>query len=832
MLSWFFKKYGSAPPPSGKGASSASSRAAVASAALADAAQRQAAKAQAQAQARAAQASAREAENWPGRVQQALGDDAALLAIASAAPDLDSKLAAVQALTGEDALRQAERTFRNHERKVHKLAKTRLETAVAQRTARARAEALLQHTEALLQDPLLPMNHVVALDRDWQALPALLLEPSQREAFDALRGQLDSKLREPAPAPAPAALPAPIAAEDSASSVAQEPTPEPPPEPAPEAIAAPAAAEAAPCAAAPEPAAPRQASAEQRARLDMLLTQAETALADGQSAALQQHLQAADALLLSAKGLAWPAALRSRQQALRAEQQRLKSWQSWGGHQAREALIDEAEALAQQTLAARDEPAQTEAAPVVDAAADPAAEPAAEPANPPATPPAQPPRRPRPKLNLRAHAESIHGLRMRWKALDKVGDGSGSHGALWQRFDAALTTAFQPVAAMQAQQQAARQQNLLARQALLDAVEAVPLDDGGNGDTTLREVARQLDAFQVAWRQLGPVEHTAPADARAGLLQRLQTAVERLDQPLRQARARASAEREQLIQRAQALLPADGRPVHGADLQRQLRELQAEWQEHARGLPLPRPLENALWTRFRAATDAVFAQREAAFAAHQARQSAEQAAEIALREGLLQRLAALGPQTPQAQINSTLSEVDRAWQQAPAVLQRAAGQALEARYREARSAASAIAETALRARWQAAFDALPAVPTAWLQSPAARAANAPVLGTQACDDLLLQLEMALDMPAAPEWQEARRRLKLQALKDTMEGRQPAPSNSGSVGSNTKPGAQALLALLQQPVLEPQQQARLQTVLQALRNAAPGSLGLPVPALPA
>ena len=115
-----------------------------------------------------------------------------------------------------------------------------------------------------------------------------------------------------------------------------------------------------------------------------------------------------------------------------------------------------------------------------------------------------------------------------------------------------------------------------------------------------------------------------------------------------------------------------------------VRELQAEWQQHARTLPLSRAAEGALWARFKAATDAVFAQREAAFSAREA----ELAANLAAREALLARLSALSDDAPVAEIQRTLAEVDRAWRQDTELPRGAAG-ALEARYREGREAALA-----------------------------------------------------------------------------------------------------------------------------------------------
>lgn len=886
MFSWLFKKRN---PAAGTTAPANASSAATAAKTGADrrspngTAADPAARQADQARAKAEQAAARAAENWARRLQQALGNDAALLELAGSAPGLDIKLAAVAGLAGEDALRQAERAFRTRDRKVHRLAKSRLGEAVSRRTTHAAAEQLLQRGQALLQDPQLPLNHLAAMDREWEALPAALLDPVQQAAFTALRGQLDSTVcarleadqqlqrwtahtqrslpiwqaavaaaaSQPQPeaqaaladvcsqaqallqarpeSASTATLAAALTQLLDAAHAAQIRVDTPPPAAAPSESPelSPAAQASAPEQASP-PAPGRmsaresQASAEQCQRLDALLQQADTALAEGRLADLQQHLQTADALL-AAGGTLWPVALRQRRQALRAEQARLKGWQAWGGARARADLIGQAQALARRVRPPEVQAVDT--APPSEQAVAPVAEPVAAPG---ADEDAAKPPSPRPKLPLRAHADAIRDLRMRWKALDKLGEGA-SHDE-WQAFDGALTVAYQPVAEQNAAQQAARQRNLLSRQALLDTLEALtlPAPDPGmpaagttNGQPDWRELARQLDAFQAAWRQLGPIEHTAPADARQPLAQRLQVLLHRTEEPLRHARERAAAEREQFIRRAQAL--ADGRTLQGGELQRELRALQADWQDHARSLPLARGVENALWLRFRAATDAVLVQRDAAAAARER----AQAAELAEREALIERLRALSAHTPATEIASTLADVDRAWQQAPAGLPRATGQALEGRYRAARAKAGGLGADAVRLRWHAQVDAWTAavqsaaVPPGAGASPAhAAAAGAVPPEARRIDDLLLQLEIALDLPAAPEWQAARRQLKLRALKEAMEGRNAQPAGRA-------PAAGWLGTVLGEPALDDVQRQRLLAVLTALRDAEPGTLGLAV-----
>ena len=850
------------------------------------------------------------ADDGLARLQVALGDDQALLQLAQSGTGLDVQLAAVQALTSEEALKQAERIFRNHGRKVHRLAKQRLEATVTQREARARADVLLAQTAALLGQTEVPVNHVVALDRNWADLPVPMLGLQQQHQFAALRASLETAIRTRSDAQqglqrwaveaerclvegratllalADAGQTADLAALELRLAAQRQSCPEvasrarldqalaqtlrtceaisghlawfvapehnartpggsaaaeqrwqqlaaltdadlalvfeqrklrwqrqnPAPEPLAVASEQPARAWRPPRAEA--------LGAEQLLQLESPLQHAEAAQADGQLGAMQQHLQAFELQLEGLHGAELPASLRRRHQSLRVESQRLKGWQRWGGGRARDELAAEAQALAARAAAATG---------------------------------------PGSKLHLKAHAEGIQALRARWKDLDR--HGAAAPVELWERFDIALRAAFEPVAAQQAVLRAARESNQLAREGLLSALESLPVPASpGAADSapvTWRDLQRELDRFQIAWRQLGPLEHTVPSAAREAVQQRLQNAVARLEPPLQAVRLEAVADRESLIARAQAVLAQAGGSPQAPDAGRQVRELQFEWQEQARQFPLPRAMEGQVWTRFKAVTDAVFAQRDAAFAAR----GAELAANLAAAEALIERLSAVTAETPQGDIERVLSEVERAWR-AGGPLPSGANAALEQRFDLARAAAQAQRLAASRRRWQAQCDRLMAqlavgttpqadegrsppgmaqgirasaagagvrgladagLPPAWQQALAQRRAAAlpdGPLPAAALDDALLQLEAALGLPAPPQHEAALRKLKLRALKDSLEGRSPS-SPAGAVPADW------MLALLRQGSLLPEQQHRLLGWLAALRNAEPGALGLPM-----
>jgi Domain of Unknown Function (DUF349) len=1006
--------------------------------------------------------------DWAPRLQAAIGDDAALLELLGATPVLAVKLSAVQALTGEAALKAAERATRQHDRRVHRLAKQRHDAAVAQRQNRARAQMLLDAAQARVGDHGVAVNQLVELDRDWQALDAGLIEPAQAAAFSSLREQLATQVRDhgeqlqaaqrwnaeaarcrdtlssaltqtaavgvaddllapmravqsvlasrpqvPATQAAAAALQTLL---DTAEAVqvrlawlgqaaAQAATDrgdagdtgdlgdagdagdagatgdagvtgatgvsgdtrnggntdgahdvggagDADDTPPPDAARAPAAwtdlpavadhalaqalarrfearqraAAARPAVAAPPAATkpsrvakPVPPSGEQQATLDALLQQAEEALAEGRTSTLQQRLQAIEQWLDDAGPLRLADGWHQRWSSVQTEGARLKGWQAWGGARARDALVAEAEALARiatAAMASAEPMAPAPAAPAgagddsagalaaaaardaedadgggsaagidgqaaldlgVRAAGDLGEEAAAaiegETAGDPgaraaagttghvgngadhaasvgaarqavvqaAAAPVRPPR-----LKLKAHADAIHDLRQRWKQLDH--QGAAAKQSTWARFDAALQTAYLPVAAQQAAQQAARERNLQVREALLLELESTALPGDGAGVAAWRDMVRALDRFQLAWRPLGPLEHTVPGAARAPLQQRLRAAVDRIEVPLAAARDAAAARRERLITDAQALVDGSGRPP-GPQATARVRELQAAWQDEARTLPLTRNAENALWSRFKAATDAVYALRDAGFAAR----DAEAAAALAEREKLLAGLSALPADTAPAEVEKRLSEIDRAWRQG-AELSRGAAAQLDARYAEARAAVRRQAAEQGRRRWHAECDALAArlalcaeredrlaagsdvdglasrwvaaveLPSRWQQALQERWAGPAAAGPLPAAEVdlhLLQLEAVFDLPASAEQQAARRELKLRALKDALEGRTRA--NDGA--------AEHLawwLALLRQAGTRPSQRDRLARLLAALRESQPGSLAGPPP----
>lgn len=873
---------------------------------------------------------------WESKLQAAIGDDTALLAIAKESPLIDIKHAAVEALVSEDALKRAEREFRDHDRRVHRTAKQRYESLVNRRVAAVNAAKLIETAAVLLHEPSIPANRLVELDRSWTALDASLLDEKQVTTYQALWTKLSALTRErgeqqlqvkrwlveaePAlalltalsadiakgtqqrsefaytraiveavltGAPSTSATahasqvevktielraalqladvidarlalleefqqPLPVTAPESGATETSDATeaaqPAPPEPPAPQEPPAPSPKPPTPSArwrALPPVAdsvvatildarftqwqteksdarqaksvearqhAKHESNAAKHARSDTLtglvtglVEQAEVALGGGHLAETTKLLTGIEDAFGNSKGVAVEKSLLTRIEILQAETARLKGWQHWGGGRVRDDLVAEAETLAKASAAE--------------------------------------------KIAIKQHADAIENLRGRWKELDKLGGASSR--PLWQRFDAALKTAYLPVAAHLAKLKTVRQENLAARNTLIANLDAVPLavplaepatDAAPAPVPDWRTLARAIENFQTEWRKCGPLEHTVPHKAQPALVARMKASLARLEAPLSDARRIAQLEREKLIERAKALA-AD---TKSRDVISKVRELQTEWQMHAKSMPLLRQVENALWTEFKSATDAVFTQRDAMHATRDAEFKTNQTT----REALIARLAALGADTPATEIKRTVSEVDTEWRkcgEAP----RSEAAKLESQFRSARDAAQQYLAGSAKRGWHNVCDALdakralcvevesatvpddvserwaalPALPTVWEKALIARLRSASNRtqaeavdededevdeAAEAIATKLLQLESALDLESPQAFQAARRDLKLRAMKAAIEARQ-------SVGVTNADIEGWLGEVIAQPGIDATSNGRISNILAAIRN---------------
>ena len=790
---------------------------------------------------------------WQDRILAAKSDDAALLRLAHQAPGVDLKLTAIEALTQEDSFRRAMREFRDQDKRLYRAAKSGWQATSGKRKAVARAQELIASARELLALDQIPVNRAVELDRSWATLDPALLDSALQAEFSSLSDQLGAKAR--AHGEGERAITGWLSAVDDAigllkaslAGIAQGELPPAAAQPPAarllellgsvpdwddarrtekidaanrtlalassvvqraeflQSLAAPGVVDEATEKAKidqwrdiPEVSelelqtvlAHRFASwrnareeerqhnhderrareQEQRAEqkkerqnaIERDVTAAEAAHAGGQVAELTRLMTAIEQAL---KAGPVNASLTRRIESLRREQLQLRDWQRWSGRQAREQLVTEAQALA-------------------SAAAG--------------------------KVAVKAHAEAIEKLRERWKELDKLGGATNQ--TLWLAFDSALKTAYTPVAAHLEKLKAARDENLAARNKIIDElVQAAakyfptPAEDAGSvpsAQPDWRAVARTLDDARIAWRRLGPVEHTVPRKALQGgsaVTARYENAIEALHAPLKNAYVEANRQREALIAAAKNLVAPDGVVREAVN---KVRKLQAEWQGHAKALPLPRNEENASWTAFKSATDAVFTALDATRAAKEA----EFGERTKAREEIIKRIAECASGNAAPEIKRALAEADIAWRACPE-LPKPLAEKFDKRYRAVRAAATKhigeLAAHAARARFDALIQAMdlcheretatePAadldarwnaiehLPPPWKAKLETRFRGTGPKSAEALPDMLLNLEIACGIGSPAEFEGDRQRLKLRALKEAMESRRSSTTTQNDI----------------------------------------------------
>lgn len=672
-----------------------------------------AAAAQAQAQAQAARRAQQAAS-----ARELAGDEAAAVALILASDFADVRLAAAEHVRSQALLEQVHQAMRNTDRRVAKLVQGRLDLIRHGLAERQRAQAAIEQAQRMLSDEKLSPNQVADLDRVWLVIQAgaplaeqfvalraglgQRLEAQvrlQRGALDALaalrrlagahqdaaamgqqlQGLADAHAGHLADAER-ASLPKQLAADFASayaaaqavlSTLAQHQAAfdarraalaewqgaEPaafraeqlrrawqnlPPLPDGELASqlqqqfeALLASLPAPPAEAEQPARPKKdraaATAPKEAGVDFV------AALDGLEAALQQGLlQVAsehDKTLREMKPGRLTPAQSERLTQVRAEFKRLADWARWGGNVSREELVKAADEMPAQAL------------PVTEL------------------------------------AKKVGSLRERWKSLDTLSGPAPK--SLWERFDSACTAAYAPAAAHFKQLAEERHGNAAKAQELVaeTLAEVVALADAGAADWKLRSASVQR--LRQAWIRLGTIDRKE----KKRLEGEFEQAMAALAAPLEQQRKLEVARREQLIAEVAQLQPTERNTLD------MLRALQEKWQEQAKALPLERRIEQALWLRFRAACDEVFAKRkETANAADNERKGHLEAKE-AVCAGLEAFVApAEGSDKSQAAaIAAALREARNAWN-AIGPVPRAVEQKIEQRYQAAVAAVQAHAD--------------------------------------------------------------------------------------------------------------------------------------------
>jgi hypothetical protein len=273
-----------------------------------------------------------------------------------------------------------------------------------------------------------------------------------------------------------------------------------------------------------------------------------------------------------------PESLLRRLRRERAQLARMRSWAQWGNDQSRENLIRAAEALLQG------------------------------------------------QLDPEGLSTAVTGLREEWKRLDANRQATRRQ---WERFDALLTQAFRPVLEFRARRASEEKAAAAAKASLCDQCEAWSAGIDWE-KAEIRSIAARRQDIGKQWRALP----FAGFRAERQLRKRFDALLKTMDRHIGAARQAEFGRREALIREAEALRDA---PQPGNAI-KSVTALQARWKDSARNVGLARQEEQALWQRFHAACNAVFAQRDErrnAREAERATREAERGRRLNERKALL-----------------------------------------------------------------------------------------------------------------------------------------------------------------------------------------------------
>jgi hypothetical protein len=242
-------------------------------------------------------------------------------------------------------------------------------------------------------------------------------------------------------------------------------------------------------------------------------------------------------------------------------------------------------------------------------------------------------------LAIDAQAAAIKLLRDQWTSLGKTD--SESDQALNTAFDTAIEKAFAPCRAFYDQQQQEREQNMLAKQQVLDELKLLEQQEQQQ-DLKTSELVKNLRSLQQKWRNIGEVDFK--------LRNALYDNYQQLLNPLRDkvsAYYQDNAEQKQaLLTKAEKLLELESID----DAIEQAKKLQQTWKtiEHA-----GKKAEDKLWPAFRKVNDDLFA-KKAESSQQQQTQLKEQIALV--NEQVIQLETSLNHSQDKASVQSALQD--------------------------------------------------------------------------------------------------------------------------------------------------------------------------------
>lgn len=202
-----------------------------------------------------------------------------------------------------------------------------------------------------------------------------------------------------------------------------------------------------------------------------------------------------------------------------------------------------------------------------------------------------------PAMGGRKMQETLRQLREAWKQTDQ--GGLPNH-ALWKKFDAACTEAYQTVQSWLSQRKEESASQKATRLQLIEEVKAWTQAHESSSDW--RAQVRDIHRFSERWRGAGHLSEKAYAEMQPQWKATIHAAAGRLEA----AQKESTQRRHALIEEAKALGAAPQLRIDA------VKALQQRWQQEAQAVPLDRKTEQKLWEVFRKPIDEAFERKGSA----------------------------------------------------------------------------------------------------------------------------------------------------------------------------------------------------------------------------
>lgn len=418
-------------------------------------------------------------------------------------------------------------------------------------------------------------------------------------------------------------------------------------------------------------------------------------------------------------------------------------------------------------------------------------------------------------LNIDMLRSEVQTLQNDWKALDV--EAGGAPRKLWDEFHTLTNKAYETVTLYRAVKAAERDEHLKLKEAKVIEIEALATALAAENPDWNKLAAKRGELVRQ-WYDQGGVGRKE----QKALQVRMDAAVKAIDKLLDAERGRERTRRRALIDQVEAARvraeterptydsTVHNRPRHGdhrqrpgddhpwpalADAMKIAQDCQKQWNQRVSPLMLPRKEEQTLWDNFRALGNTVFEMRSLAREAAKVKQGAER------EQHQLQITAvrALTQEAERAAVQTRLTEMQGAWRQSASHADRDSERKFDDAVQSVKAHLASLKRQDERSVWDALLDLdallheaeqqpgdtdmaarvdtlIPKLDPKHAAHPGITARKAaalqgkPVTSKLQRADVLLDLELALGIPAQPGEEAARRMRQMVLLSTTFKDR--------------------------------------------------------------